>query len=80
MRFPLIATNVPGCREICINDYNGYLVPVKESQGLVDAILRLAEDAKLRKEMGEAGRLMVESKLSDSIINSYMIEILEGLS
>ena len=77
---PLIATNVPGCREICVNDYNGYLVPVKDPQGLVEAILRLADDESLRKVMGQAGRLMVESKLSDSIINSQMIEMLEGLS
>src|SRR6266851_5679851 len=38
---PLIATDVPGCREIVIHEKTGLLVPVDDPQALASAILRL---------------------------------------
>lgn len=34
----LIASNVPGCRDVCIDNYNGFLVEPKSVDGLVMAI------------------------------------------
>ena len=32
---PIISSNVPGCRECVINNFNGFLVPVKKSNLLI---------------------------------------------
>lgn len=66
---PVIATDVPGCREIVKNEENGLLVPVKNANRLAGAITRLAENKQLRIKMGEFGRKLVEAEFSIDIIN-----------
>jgi glycosyltransferase involved in cell wall biosynthesis len=34
----LITTDVPGCREICTDNFNGFLVPPATSQPIVEAL------------------------------------------
>lgn len=53
---PLIATDVPGCREAVQNGVNGILVPAKNSPALFDAMLKLTDNQSLRQEMGKASR------------------------
>jgi glycosyltransferase involved in cell wall biosynthesis len=65
---PLVATNAPGCREICIADQTGLLVPIEDPEALADAILRLAQSAELRARYGAAARKLVEDELSARII------------
>lgn len=62
---PIVATDVPGCREIALQDINALLVPPDNAQALADAIDRLGQDAALRARFGAAGRSLVESKFSD---------------
>jgi len=57
---PIVTTDVPGCREVVINDENGYLVPPRNSEALADAIEKLLNDKTLRREMGRIGRVLVE--------------------
>lgn len=49
---PSVLYNVPGLRDMIHNDDNGFLVETN-SQALLEAILALHEDEKLRLEMGE---------------------------
>ncbi len=56
---PLIATDVPGCRDIVTHGVNGLLVPVCDSAALTAAIDALLCDSSLRAAMGEAGREVV---------------------
>ncbi len=53
MARPIVTTNAPGCSETVIDGENGYIVEVKSAQALADKILVLAQDEKLREEMGE---------------------------
>ena len=48
----MIATDVPGCREIAIPGETGLLVPVDDDKALADAMLKLAGDAALRARFG----------------------------
>jgi len=57
---PIVATDVPGCREVVINGENGYLVPPRNPEALADAIEKLLNDKTLRREMGGKGRALVE--------------------
>ncbi|MGI9301738.1 MAG: glycosyltransferase family 4 protein [Gammaproteobacteria bacterium] len=57
----IVATDVPGCREIVKNGVTGVLVPPQNSRALADAVETLLKDTELRRRMGEAGREYAES-------------------
>jgi glycosyltransferase involved in cell wall biosynthesis len=52
----IIATDVPGCREIVTDGDNGLLVPARRAEELAAAIRRLVTDRELRERMGRRGR------------------------
>lgn len=59
---PLVATDVPGCREVVVHGQNGFLVPVENPQRLAEAISQLLDNPPLALEMGLAGRQLVEKE------------------
>ena len=61
---PLVASDVPGCREIVRHEENGLLVTVRDPAALADALRRLIGDAGMRQRMGQRGRAMVEADFS----------------
>lgn len=65
---PLIAADVPGCREIVRTGENGILVPVRDSGALAAAIVDLLTEPQRRQEMGAAGRRLVEQEFSQEIV------------
>ena len=67
---PIIASNVPGCKEICYNEYNGFLVKPKDHKDLAKAIQKLINNKTLIKKFGENSRLLVEKNFSDQKISS----------
>ena len=52
----VVATDVPGHRDVVIHGETGLLVPPNDSVALADAIAELMSDPIRRKAMGEAGR------------------------
>jgi glycosyltransferase involved in cell wall biosynthesis len=42
---PVISTNISGIPEICINDYNGYLIEQKSVDEIVNAIIKFSSDS-----------------------------------
>lgn len=52
----VVATDVPGHRDVVIHGKTGLLVPPNDSAALADAILSLISDPVRRRAMGEAGR------------------------
>lgn len=73
MAKPVIATNVPGCKDMVRNGLNGFLVKVKSGEELANAILQMAalsqED---RIALGNTGRKnVVEHYSSEAIIREY---------
>ena len=76
---PVIATNVPGCREIVHNGENGILVPLKDSSSLASAIKELINNPEKRKIMGNDGRKLVESEFSEEIVVSQTLEVYQEL-
>lgn len=76
---PLIATDVPGCREIVKNNENGLLVELKNVDSLYNAIQQLVSNKDLREEMGRNSRSLVEAELSTDIINAQTIRFYKSL-
>jgi glycosyltransferase involved in cell wall biosynthesis len=76
---PIVATDVPGCREIARRDVNALLVPPDDAEALADAIGRLASDAGLRRRFGEAGRRLVESEFSAERVGREIVALYDRL-
>jgi glycosyltransferase involved in cell wall biosynthesis len=76
---PLVATDVPGCREIARADVNALLVPLEDADALADAIERLALDAQLRWKFGKAGRELVERTFSSERIGRDVVALYRRL-
>jgi len=76
---PLIATDVPGCREIVINDKTGLLVPVDDPQALAAAILRLARSSPLRIRFGVAARRLVDERFSPDLVGKATVALYQRL-
>jgi glycosyltransferase involved in cell wall biosynthesis len=53
---PIVATDVPGCREIVRDGIDGFLVDAASIDGAIAAVRRLAADDTLRRRMGGAAR------------------------
>lgn len=52
----IIATDVAGCREVVADEVNGLLVPARDVDALVAAMLRFVEEPNLARRYGMAGR------------------------
>lgn len=64
----LIATDVPGCREIARQDKNALLVPVDDPEALATAIETLMNDTTMRHRFAaESRRMAVEEFSSDRV-------------
>ena len=55
----MVATDVPGCREVVVHEETGLLVPPRDPNALAGAIARLADDRELRIRLGQAARKRV---------------------
>jgi glycosyltransferase involved in cell wall biosynthesis len=76
---PIVATDVPGCREIARQGVNALLVPPDDAQALAGAIARLAVDPVLRAGMGQAGRALVEREFSSATIAGAAVALYRRL-
>jgi glycosyltransferase involved in cell wall biosynthesis len=72
---PIVATDVPGCREIARDGVNALLIPPNDTAALADAIDRLAGDAELRRRFGAAGRRIVEGEFSHLRIGQEIVAL-----
>jgi glycosyltransferase involved in cell wall biosynthesis len=76
---PIVTTDVPGCREVVIDQYNGFLVPAKDSQKLAGALIKLINDAPLRHKMGALGRERVQAEFSMEKIGQETLRVYQEL-
>lgn len=74
---PLIATDVPGCRDVIENEVDGLLVPVRNAQALALQIDRLATDEKLRARLGQAAYQKACSSFEEQVIIKETMSLYE---
>lgn len=77
MAKPIVATDVPGCREVVDDGVNGYLVPVKSATALAEAIEKVLVAPELCAQMGEAGREKMLLEFDDQDVARRTIEVYE---
>jgi glycosyltransferase involved in cell wall biosynthesis len=71
---PLVATDVPGCREVVQEGVNGALCQAKDASSLAQAMLRIAQrNPAQRLALGLAARERVENLFAERyVINCYL--------
>lgn len=77
---PLVATDVPGCRDTIEEGVNGYLVTVQDAvslaAGMEKIILSSAEE---RHEMGRRGRSIALSRFAEPVIVDHYLKLLSEI-
>jgi glycosyltransferase involved in cell wall biosynthesis len=76
---PIVATDVPGCREVCIEGETGLRVPARTVEPLAAALERLAVDPNLRRRFGENARRRAETVFAEGIINGQTLALYEKM-
>lgn len=77
---PIVTTNSIGCKETVIDGYNGYLIPIKDSNTLAERLKILFEDEGLRQNMGRNSRMLAEKDFSIENVIQKHLEIYNQLS
>ena len=65
---PIVASDMPGCREVVVPGETGLLTPAHDVGKLAAAIRALAGDSALRRRMGEAGRARIVAGFAEAVI------------
>lgn len=81
MSKPIITTDVAGCRDIIDNGVNGYLVTVKNSIELAEAIKKMINLPKIELlYMGKNGRKKVIENFSEEIVINKYISLIKRIT
>lgn len=70
----VITTDAPGCRETVVDGDNGFLVPVRSVDALVNAMAHFIIAPTLAARMGRRGRQLAEHKYDVHKVNSVMLK------
>ncbi|MBQ8676437.1 MAG: glycosyltransferase family 4 protein [Bacteroidaceae bacterium] len=76
---PVITCNSVGCKETVIDGYNGYLIPTRDVDALVDKLNILLTNTPLRQEMGRNSRSYAEVNFSIDVVIERHLKIYEEL-
>ena len=74
---PIITTENVGCKEVVENGYNGYKIPVKNSQALTQAMQQfIGLSEKEKNQLGQNSRKLAEEKFDEKfVIEAYLKQI-----
>lgn len=77
---PLIATDVPGCREVVEDGRNGLLCNVSDAADLAEKMLEFIDMPPAeRAHMGRAGRAKMEREFDERIVIDRYLEVIEQI-
>jgi glycosyltransferase involved in cell wall biosynthesis len=81
MARPLIATDVPGCRELVEDGVSGFLCAARDGSSLAQAMKRFARLSRREtREMGRSARAMVEERYSEELVLRAYLDVLGELA
>lgn len=70
---PIVTTDAPGCRETVEEGINGYLVPLRDSQALADAMERFIVEPDLAQRLGEQSLRIVRERYDVHRVNERIL-------
>ena len=76
---PVVAFDVDGAREVCIDGETGFLVRAGDANGLANAVIRLLQDTELANRMAAQGRNLVKERFSEERMVRQLDELYRRL-
>ena len=76
---PVVAFDVDGAREVCLNGSTGFLVRPGDVEGLAEAVIRLLQDRALASRLGAQGRELVREQFSEELMVRKIDELYRRL-
>lgn len=76
---PIITTLSIGCKDTVDDGVNGFLIPTKNVDALVEKLKLLIDNAELRQEMGKAARKKAENEFSLDVVIEKHLSIYQEL-
>ena len=78
---PIVATDVPGCREVVADGVNGLLCEVRNAESLAAKLAQMLDmDGDARRAMGERGRQKVTAEFDERVVVERYKELLQTLT
>lgn len=77
MTIPIVTTNVSGCKEVVIDNYNGFLCAPRNTDSLLSAMIKMTKlKPSDRHQMGLNGRDLVVKKFKEEfVVSEYLNKI-----
>lgn len=72
----IITTDTPGCRSTIENGVHGYLVPIKDSESLAEAMLKFCREPALAEAMGKAASRRAHDVFGIEAINHQTMTLM----
>jgi glycosyltransferase involved in cell wall biosynthesis len=72
---PIVTTDMPGCREIVVDGFNGFIVPVKDSISLAEKIQEILSNKDMRISFGKNSRQRVIDLFAIETVAKKTIDI-----
>ena len=79
-RRPVVVTEAGGMPELVTNGVEGFVVPVRAPEALAGALMRLASDQQLARDMGARGRKRIEQEFSMQATVDQTVAIIRELT
>jgi glycosyltransferase involved in cell wall biosynthesis len=81
MARPLIATDVPGCRQVVRDGVTGYLCQPRSADSLATAMMRFALTShEERVSMGERARIMAQEEFDEALVIRAYLDVATELT
>jgi glycosyltransferase involved in cell wall biosynthesis len=78
---PIVATDVPGCREVVADGVNGLLCEVRNAQSLAERLAQMLDmSGAARRAMGERGRQKVAAEFDERVVIEKYKDLVRNLT
>lgn len=74
MQLPAIVSNINGCNEIIVNGENGVIIPVKDSEAILNAMKKLVEDHQYFQQLKNKTRPMIQSRYEQQVVWNALLD------
>ncbi|WP_314957530.1 glycosyltransferase [Bradyrhizobium cosmicum] len=76
---PIVASRMPGCDDVVVEDWNGHLVPPRDPRALAAAILDLLQDSARARTMGQRSIAAVRQEFDLNVVADRYAELYSQL-
>lgn len=72
----IITTDMPGCREAVVDHYNGFLVPIKNSEAIAEKMIWMIEHPNDLRKMCERSHSLAADRFDVDKVNREMLSVM----